>query len=105
MGGSSDFTADFATMKVATTLDLTGTVVGTATTKKLGYFEGAGTIAALGGGFDGTFTHRGTDADGNVYSGSFAGAFFGPQGQEMGYSFSLTGNGGAAAGAVVGKAK
>jgi hypothetical protein len=103
LGGTSSFTADFAAKTVATTLDLTGTHVSTGTEKSLGLFNGSGTIAALGGGFAGTFSHQGTDADANVYSGGFTGAFFGPQGQEMGYTFSLTGPGGAAAGAVVGK--
>lgn len=103
LGGSSTFTADFSAMTVATSMDLVGTRAGTGQTKNLGLFNGTGTIAALGGGFTGSFTHQGTDADGNVYTGGFNGAFFGPQGQEVGYTFSLTGPGGAAAGAVVGK--
>jgi hypothetical protein len=90
-------------MTVATTLDLAGTNMVNGSEKSLGLFNGTGTIVALGGEFGGTLAHQGTDVDGNVYSGSFAGAFFGPQGQEVGYSFSLTGPGGAAAGAVVGK--
>jgi hypothetical protein len=105
LGGTSSFTANFTNMTVATTLDLTGQHITTSASKRLGLFNGAGTIAALGGGFSGTFSHQGTAADGSVYSGSFNGAFFGPQGQEMGYSFSLTAPGGAAAGAVVGKAQ
>ena len=103
LGGTSSFTADFAAKTVATTLDLIGKHVSTEAEKSLGRFSGSGTIAALGGGFAGSFSHQGTDADGNVYSGGFDGAFFGPQGQEMGYTFSLTGAGGAAVGAVVGK--
>jgi hypothetical protein len=103
LAGTSSFTADFASMTVATSLDLTGRHVTTEIAKGLGLFIGSGSIAALGGTFGGTFAHQGTDDDGNVYSGSFNGAFFGPQGQEMGYGFSLTGPGGAAAGAVVGK--
>jgi hypothetical protein len=104
LGGTSSFTANFSALTVATTLNLTGVRVGDGATKSLGFFNGSGTIAALGGGFNGSLTHQGTDGDANVYSGNFAGAFFGPQGQEMGYTFSLTGPGGAAAGAVVGKA-
>ncbi|HEV2569685.1 transferrin-binding protein-like solute binding protein [Sphingomonas sp.] len=104
LGGTSSFTADFAAKTVTTTLDLLGKNVATGVNKSLGLFNGSGTIAALGGGFSGTLAHQGTDGDGNVYSGSFAGAFFGPQGQEMGYTFNLTGTGGAAVGAVVGKA-
>ncbi len=104
LGGTSTFTANFSNMTVASSLDLTGRNVATSQAKSLGLFLGSGTIAALGGGFSGTFTHQGTAGDGTVYSGGFAGAFFGPQGQEMGYTFSLTGQGGAAAGAVVGKA-
>jgi len=109
LSGTSTFTADFSAKTVATTLDLAGTnasVMG-GTAKALGRFDGAGSIAALGGGFSGTFTQVGAGPDGNVFNGSFAGAFFGPQGQEVGYTFSLTdpsGNGGTAAGAVVGKA-
>lgn len=104
LGGTSSFTANFTNMTVSTTLNLTGQHVSTNQVKPMGLFTGAGSIAALGGGFSGTFTHQGTDADGTVYTGGFAGAFFGPQGQEMGYTFSLTGQGAAAAGAVVGKA-
>jgi hypothetical protein len=104
LGGTSTFTANFTAMTVATSLDLVGTHVTTSATQTLGQFNGTGTIAALGGAFNGSFAHQGTADDGGVYSGSFAGAFFGPQGQEMGYSFSLTSpNGGVAAGAVVGK--
>lgn len=107
LAGSSSFTADFSAMTVATTLNLAGTNVTnkTAPPKSLGLFNGAGTIAALGGGFEGTLTHIGTDANGNPFSGTFAGAFFGPQGQEVGYTFSLSdAAGGTVAGAVVGKA-
>lgn len=107
--GASTFTANFTNMTVATTLQLDGTntTVSGQPPKSLGRFSGTGTIAALGGGFSGTLTHQGTDANGNTLNGSFAGAFFGPQGQEVGYTFSLrdpTGSGGTAAGAVVGKA-
>jgi hypothetical protein len=109
LAGDSTFTANFTDMTVATTLNLDGTNVSASGggTKSLGRFAGTGTIAALGGGFSGTLMHQGTDANGNVLNGSFAGAFFGPQGQEVGYTFSLrdaTGSGGTAAGAVVGKA-
>ena len=103
LGGTSSFTADFAALTVATTLNLVGQPIAGGGSRSLGRFDGAGTIAALGGGFSGNLTHVGTDAAGNVYSGSFNGAFFGPQGQEVGYSFSLTGPGGVAAGAVVGR--
>lgn len=101
--GQSSFTADFSAKTVTTTLDLIGTKVGTSQEKGLGLFNGTGTIAALGGGFSGTFTQQGADNFGNTYSGGFDGAFFGPQGQEVGYTFTLSGSGGAAVGAVVGK--
>jgi hypothetical protein len=104
LGGSSTFTANFSSMTVATTLNLIGTNSVNGSNKTLGTFNGAGTIATLGGAFGGTFTHQGTDADGKTYSGGFNGAFFGPAGQEVGYTFSLTGQGGAVGGAVVGKA-
>ncbi|GAO39867.1 hypothetical protein SCH01S_39_01520 [Sphingomonas changbaiensis NBRC 104936] len=109
LAGSSSFTANFTNMTVATTLDLQGTNTSSSISdvKSLGHFNGTGTIAALGGGFSGTLTHQGTDGNGNTLNGTFAGAFFGPQGQEVGYTFSLrdaTGSGGTAAGAVVGKA-
>lgn len=103
LGGTSSFTANFSAMTVATQLNLTGQNVATQANRSLGLFTGSGTIAALGGEFNGTFQHQGVAGDGNVYTGGFAGAFFGPQGQEMGYTFSLTSPGGAAAGAVVGK--
>jgi hypothetical protein len=104
LSGTSSFTADFSAMTVATSLNLTGTSVTGGANKVLGTFNGSGTIAALGGAFNGTLGQQGTDADGNVYSGTFAGAFFGPQGQEVGYTFRLQGTGGQAVGAVVGKA-
>ncbi|HYZ48685.1 MAG TPA: hypothetical protein VE567_07310 [Sphingomonas sp.] len=106
LSGSSAFTADFSAMTVATTLDLSGVKsTGTVTeNKNFGRFVGSGTIAALGGGFSGTFVQQGAAGDGKVYSGGFTGAFFGPQGQEVGYTFGLTAAGAAAAGAVVGKA-
>ena len=103
LSGTSSFTADFSTMTVATSLNLTGRNVINDSTKVLGAFNGAGTITALGGGFGGNFVHVGTDADGAVYSGGFNGAFFGPTGSEIGYTFRLTSGSGAAVGAVVGK--
>jgi hypothetical protein len=108
--GQSNFTADFSNMTVATTLQLRGenSTVPTAGFADLGRFVGSGTIAAMGAGFSGTLTHQGTDAFGNTLNGSFAGAFFGPHGEEMGYTFSLragAGSSGTAAGAVVGKAQ
>jgi hypothetical protein len=105
--GSSTFTADFSNKTVTTTLQLRGTnsTAPGGGIKSLGRFDGTGTIAALGGGFSGSFTQSGTDGNGNVYTGGFAGAFFGPHGEEMGYTFQLTSpTGGTAAGAVVGKA-
>lgn len=104
LGGTSSFTANFSNMTVATQLNLTGQNVTTQANRNLGLFTGTGTIAALGGGFSGSFQHQGTADDGAVYTGGFNGAFFGPTGQEVGYTFSLTAPGGAAAGAVVGKA-
>ena len=108
LSGTSSFTADFGAMTVATNLNLTGTDIldnsAVPATRSLGQFNGTGTIAALGGGFSGSFQHQGTDAGGTTYSGGFNGAFFGPTGSEMGYTFRLTGSNGAAVGAVVGKA-
>lgn len=105
LGGTSSFSANFANMTVATSLNLTGTNVVSGGTRTLGQFDGTGTIAATGGGFNGTFQHQGGgDQGGVVYNGGFNGAFFGPQGQEMGYSFRLTSPSGTAVGAVVGKA-
>ncbi|ODU21994.1 MAG: hypothetical protein ABS87_04640 [Sphingomonas sp. SCN 67-18] len=104
LSGTSRFTANFTSMTVATSLNLSGTNVINSSTKTLGLFNGTGTIAALGGGFSGNFTQVGTDSDGAVYSGAFNGAFFGPTGSEMGYTFRLTSGSGAAVGAVVGKA-
>jgi len=104
LGGTSSFTADFSSLTVATSLNLVGTRANGSGTLALGQFNGSGTIAAMGGAFSGTLAHQGTADDGAVYSGGFAGAFFGPQGQEVGYTFSLTSpSGGAAGGAVVGK--
>ena len=104
LGGTSSFTADFSAMTVATSLNLVGTNILTDATRTLGAFNGTGSIAQLGGTFSGTLVHQGADQGGVVYSGGFAGAFFGPQGQEVGYTFRLTSPEGAAVGAVVGKA-
>lgn len=105
LAGTSGFTANFANMTVATSLNLTGTNVLNGATRTLGAFNGTGTIAAMGGGFSGTFAHQGGgDQGGVIYNGGFAGSFFGPQGQEMGYTFRLTSPSGTAVGAVVGKA-
>ncbi|WP_414901517.1 hypothetical protein ACMT1E_00490 [Sphingomonas flavalba] len=104
LGGTATFNADFSAMTVSTDLSLTGTdILDGSRTRTLGLFKGTGTIAQFGGGFGGTFAHQGTDAGGNVYSGGFNGAFFGPTGSEMGYTYRLTGANGAAVGAVVGK--
>jgi hypothetical protein len=105
LAGTSSFTADFGAKTVATTIDLAGTNVVTNAPLSFARFDGAGTIATLGGGFSGNFTQVGNAGDGQVYSGGFNGAFFGPQGQEVGYTFSLTAPGGAATGVVVGKAQ
>jgi hypothetical protein len=105
LGGSATFNANFSNLTVSTNLNLTGTNIENSNSKSLGIFNGTGTIASLGGAFNGTFAHQGTDADGNVYSGAFNGAFFGPTGSEVGYTFRLTGPNGAAVGAVVGKAQ
>ena len=105
LDGTSTLSANFANLTVSTDLSLTGTNIQSAASKSLGTFKGTGTIASLGGAFGGTFVHQGTDADGNVYSGAFNGAFFGPTGSEVGYTFRLTGSNGAAVGAVVGKAQ
>lgn len=105
LAGTSSFTADFGARTVATTIDLAGTNVVTNAPLAFGRFDGTGAIAALGGGFSGTFAQVGAAGDGNVYTGGFKGAFFGPAGQEVGYTFSLTAPGGAATGAVVGKAQ
>lgn len=101
------FNADFAAKTVSTTLDLVGTNLSGGATRGLGRFDGTGSITSLGNGFSGTFSQVGAGAYGSTFNGSFAGAFFGPQGQEVGYTFSLTdpsGRGGTAAGAAVGKA-
>jgi hypothetical protein len=106
LAGTSQFTADFAAKTVATSLNLGASrtrVDGTIDSRPFGRIDGTGTIAALGGGFGGTMAQVGAAGDGHAYSGTFNGAFFGPHGEEMGYTFSLTSPGGVVAGAVVGK--
>lgn len=104
LGGSGTVNANFSALTLSTSMNVVGTSLDGQQALQLGSFNGSGTIAALGGGFSGNLAHQGTADDGGVYSGGFAGAFFGPQGQEVGYTFSLTSpGGGVAAGAVVGK--
>ncbi len=93
LDSSASFSADFRAGTVSTSLHLIG--VNEAATVDLGTMTGAGTIASGGPGFSGTL--------GGSANGLFSGAFFGPKGAEMGYSFYAENAGFNASGRVVGK--
>ena len=78
--GKANLTVDFGTGKVTT--DLTLIVAGPSSELQFGPYTGNGSIAK------GTSVFSGNIGD-NSYTGSFEGAFFGPQAAEMGYSFLL----------------
>ncbi|WP_336977932.1 transferrin-binding protein-like solute binding protein [Altererythrobacter fulvus] len=93
LDSTASFSADFRAGTVSTSLHLIG--VKDAITQDLGTMTGAGTIASGGPGFAGTL--------GGSANGLFSGAFFGPKGVEMGYSFYVENAGFNASGTVVGK--
>ncbi len=87
-GSPASLTADFATGRVTSILDLRGRevterIVVAAPTTVLGKFTGTGTIR--GAGASGSYAPTGG------YSGSFSGGFFGPSAEEYGVAFKLTG--------------
>ena len=86
------FQADFAAKKVTITLHLIATTSGPAphTDVDLGTVTGSGTIDGATGRFSGSWSSTDRDASGN-----FAGSFFGPQAQEFGLSYSVSGKDGA----------
>jgi hypothetical protein len=87
---SATFAADFGAGTIATDITLIGTpnVPGGAPVF-LDTLVGTGSLGAVKPGFAGTFVGTGTVA------GEFAGAFFGPQAAEFGYSFVAGGTGSA----------
>jgi len=104
---TATFSADFAAGTVATTLRLAGTpftptpMSAARPPVDFSSYSGTGTIAAGGPAFSGTLAH--TPDNPIPLTGEFAGAFFGPQAKEMGYSFYLFSGGGLSIqGAVVG---
>ncbi|MFP5330356.1 MAG: transferrin-binding protein-like solute binding protein [Alphaproteobacteria bacterium] len=84
--GSATFTADFGTSTVSTALTLPFARAGSSSST----YNGSGAIS--GNEFSGQFT---SSTDPYFSSGSFAGGFFGPAAEEMGYTFTLTTGGGA----------
>jgi hypothetical protein len=97
---TATFSANFAAGTVATTLNLSGVTGSGATPVSFGSFTGTGTIASTTPGFTGTFS--GTAFNSSATSGFFSGAFFGPQGIEMGYAYALSAGTFNAVGAVTG---
>jgi hypothetical protein len=85
VGGTATFDANFASGTVATGLTLSHSDLGSEI--PVGTFAGTGIIAGGTSQFFGTLTS--TDSP---FSGSFNGGFFGPQAQEMGYGFFLSGH-------------
>jgi hypothetical protein len=91
---TATFSADFGAGTIATTLHLAGSrynpvtmTTGTEPPTDWGSYTGSGTIASGGPGFSGTLTS--TPSSSVSASGEFAGAFFGPQAKEMGYTWLL----------------
>lgn len=95
---SGTFSANFATGAITTTLVLAGTALGqSGVPTSFGTFNGAGTLTSGGPGYTGTLT--GVQAPS---SGSFSGAFFGPQAVETAFAYFLSGPNFSAAGGVGG---
>ena len=91
---TATFSADFGAGTIATTLHLAGArydpvamTTGTEPPTDWGSYTGNGTIASGSPGFSGTLTS--TPSSTVTASGQFAGAFFGPQAKEMGYTWML----------------
>lgn len=102
-GSTATLSADFATGKVQTTLNLTGRddpfgdFLNSATVA-LGTFSGTGTLAS------GTYYFSGPLSGSGGWTGAFNGGFNGPRASEYGYTFDLhNGSGAAAAGVAIGK--
>ncbi len=89
-GSTASLVADFSTGSIATALALVLTPTGGVQTP-LDLVVGTGSLGAIKPGFAGTLIGSGT------VSGTFAGAFFGPQAAEFGYDFVV---GGTTAGGV-----
>lgn len=92
---TANFTANFAANSVQTSLNLGGSIAPGGPVTNFGTFSGTGTISTSGPGFQGLMSGTGA-------SGMFAGAFFGPQGAEVGYGYALSGSSFSAAGVLVG---
>jgi hypothetical protein len=87
---TATFSANFGAGTVATTINVmgrSGAPTAPGPLVSFGTATGDGNIVSGGPAFNGAF--RGT---GDVISGQFSGAFFGPQGLEAGYEFFLLGN-------------
>lgn len=96
VGGSSSFSADFAAGTINFTMDPVGQNVVTGLPKSLGSHSINGSITS-GNEFGGQTSSVGT------YNSSLRGYFYGPAAAEIGGTFTISGGGGAGAGALVGK--
>lgn len=98
IGGTADFEADFINNRINGTFTLVGEEILTPTIRPFGTFDAVGTISATQNEFSGTLQNRVSATN----TGFFDGAFFGPNAEELGGTFRLTGFG-QAAGVFVGR--
>ena len=85
---TASFRVDLSTGQVVATLHLIATPSAGGSDMDLGSFTGTGTINAATGRYAGSWS----SASGSV-QGDFAGTFFGPQGAESGFAFSMIATG------------
>lgn len=92
--GTSSLSADFAAGNYSTRFSFTGTdIAGSGATLATQNFSG-----------NNTFTFNGSPLNGSLTgSGSWQGSFFGPNAEEFGYTFNVSGPGYTARGVAVGK--
>ncbi len=96
ISGASSFAADFAAGTIQFTMNPVGQNILTGGTKDLGDHVINGSVAS-GNQFNGS------SSGGATYNSTLAGYFYGPAAAEIGGTFTLSGGGGAGAGALVGK--
>lgn len=89
LGGTASFTADFSNNRINGTLDMVGESITSTNVRPFGIFDAVGTISGSQNEFSGTLQNRVSATN----TGFFDGAFFGPDAQEMGGTFRITGFG------------
>ncbi|MEM7568582.1 MAG: transferrin-binding protein-like solute binding protein [Pseudomonadota bacterium] len=97
LSGTANFDANFGNNLISGTLVMSGESITDASVRAFGTFDAVGTISASENEFSGTLQNRVSATN----TGFFDGAFFGPNAEELGGSFRLTGFG-EAAGVFVG---